>query len=210
MLRMFGFDGGTPMRCAYRGITEADPGAAGIGGDGVDLTVLPRPTERGVAPGLARAHAGAWYDLLWTAPRDRVLLDGRAQAHRSPAERQRLTGVLAGGGSDTDEELEEALHVRGRMAGLVQRRALGWAGVLPMPEVIPVEERLEALPPVTLDGVLASHVALLGGADKALGFLRERQAAAVRGDRTVGIYDWTAWGRAAAQVLRALPVPVVA
>lgn len=216
MLRMYGYDGGTPMHRAYRGLVEADPGVVGIGGDAVDLTVLPRWTECGVAPGLHRAEADAWYDLLWTAPGDRLLLDVCARARSAPAERRRLRGALAGAGllpagqAATAEDVEAALAYRAGTARVLLSRALDRAGVLPMPEVIPVRERLEALAPVTLDGVPSSHITLLGGTDAALRFLQQRQTAAVRDDRTADIYDWGAWGCTAAETVRALPVWVVA
>jgi hypothetical protein len=68
MLRMYGFDGGTPTHRAYRAITKAAAEILEIGGERLDLTILPRWTEyRAPRP----ARGDAWYDLLWTDPTDR-------------------------------------------------------------------------------------------------------------------------------------------
>ncbi|MFF3730897.1 hypothetical protein ACFYXM_11385 [Streptomyces sp. NPDC002476] len=68
MLRMYGFDGGTPTHRAYRAITKAAPEILRTGGERLDLTALPRWTEyRAPRP----ARGDAWYDLLWTDPADR-------------------------------------------------------------------------------------------------------------------------------------------
>ncbi|MFB6814347.1 hypothetical protein ACFCV8_07355 [Streptomyces sp. NPDC056347] len=81
MLRMYGFDGGTPTHRAYRAITEMEPEMQCLGGERLDLTVLPRWTEyRSPRP----AREDAWYDLLWTDPADQVRAgefdDGRGRA----------------------------------------------------------------------------------------------------------------------------------
>lgn len=196
MLQMYGFDGGTPTHRAHGGLTAADPSVFGVGGDAVDLTVLPRWTEYGAARA-ARRHA--WYDLIWTTPADRIFLDHRTYAHSSPA-----------GLQYPDLVMEEAIWPRGRLAEILLRRALGQAGVLPAPEVIPFEERLEAAGPVTLEGVPEAHITLWGGPEKALKLLQRRRAIAVKNDRTVDVYDWDAWGRTAAEAIRALLVPEVA
>ncbi|MBV7674163.1 hypothetical protein STHAL_32465 [Streptomyces halstedii] len=216
MLRMYGYDGGAPLHRPYGGLAAADPAVLGIGGDRVDLTVLPRWTEDGPAPyHLHSADSGAWYDLIWTAPSDRLLLDGRSRAHSSPAERGRADGVLARAGllpRARDGEDADLLGPapRAAVAGVVLRRALGRAGVLPMPAVILARERLAAAAPVTLDGLAQGHIRLLGGPERALSVLRRRQKLAVEHDRTTDIYDWDAWGRTAAQTVRGLTLPEVA
>jgi len=214
MLQMYGFDGGTPLHRAREAITAAEPAVFATGGDTVDLTVLPRWTEYG--PRHHCANRDAWYDLVWTAPADRILLDSRVYAHSSPAERQRLARVLAGAGvlpdvfgADEDEPVDGGLPPRGLLAGVLLRRALAHAGVLPPPDVIPFEERLEAAGAVTLEGLSKAQMALLGGPEAALQMLQRRQRIAVKSDRTVDIYDWDAWGRSAAGTIRALPVPAV-
>ncbi|MFD7861506.1 hypothetical protein [Streptomyces sp. NPDC059783] len=186
MLRMFGYDGGAPVHRAYGGIAAADRSVLGVGGDVVDLTVLPRWQDRGAAPRhLGYATAEAWYELLWTRPEDRPVLDGRAPAPRS--------GAAAG-------------FPPGRMAVAVAlaRRGHGRAGVLPAPAVIPVEMRLEAAGPVTLEGVPEAYIRLTGGPEGMLAMLRRRQRLAVKGERTVDVFDWAAWGRAASATIRAL------
>ncbi|MFJ2819127.1 hypothetical protein [Streptomyces sp. NPDC087294] len=50
MLRMYGFDGGTPARRAYRALTEAAPEVLRAGGERLDLTVLPRWAEYRMPP----------------------------------------------------------------------------------------------------------------------------------------------------------------
>lgn len=215
MLRMYGFDGGTPLHCAREGIAAADPSVFGIGGDLVDLSVVPRWTEYGA---VRLARRGSWYDLAWTAPADRILLDHRVYAHASPTARERLTRVLADTGAlrngcgccSEEERLEEAMELRGLLAEVLLRRTWGRVGVLPAPGVIPVQERLEAAEPVTLEGVQEEHITLWGGPGKTLEMLQRRRAAAVKSDRTVDICDWRAWGRSAVETIRSLPVPAVA
>lgn len=207
MLQMYGFDGGTPLHRAREGIAAADPAIFTTGGDRVDLKVLPRWTEYG--PRRHRASSDAWYDMVWTEPEDRVLLDSRAHGHSSPAERQRLARNLEDGDVPSWTDEEGAPPPRGVLAGILLRRALGHAGVLPPPDVIPFEERLAAAGEVTLEGWSDAQMTLLGGPEGTLRMLQRTQWMAVKHDRTVDIYDWEAWGRSAAKTIRALPVPAV-
>ncbi|OEV11342.1 hypothetical protein [Streptomyces nanshensis] len=217
MLKMYGFNGGAPLHRAHGGIAAADPSVFEVGGDAVDLTVLPRRTEYRAARAVCQE---AWYDLLWTAPADRIFLDHRTYDHSSPAARERLVRVLTASGVllengelSEDERLEEAMQRRGRLVEVLLQRAKSRAGALPAPAVIPVEERLERLEaaePVTLEGMPEEHITLWGGPEKTLRMLRQDRKIAVKNDRSVDIYDWAAWGRAAAATIRELPVPEVA
>jgi hypothetical protein len=211
MLRMYGFDGGAPVHRAHGALRKAAPEIRRIGGESLDLTVLPHWTEyRAPRP----ARADAWYDLLWTAPADRLLLDHAAYLRRTDAEHRHLAAVLTRAGELTgpgrdgeDESLDQAVSARGRMAELLRKRALAAAGHVPMPRVIPAQTRLAGAAPVTLDGMDEGHIAFCGGPERTLEMLRRRQRIAMEGDRSVDSYDWDAWGHHAAAVIGGLTMP---
>jgi hypothetical protein len=78
------------------------------------------------------------------------------------------------------------------------------------PEVIPVRKRLEAVEPVTLDGVPVAHVTLMGGPEKTLWMLRQGQEIVVERDRATDIYARDAGGRTSVEAVRALRMPEMA
>ncbi|MFD8609744.1 hypothetical protein [Streptomyces sp. NPDC059631] len=112
MLRMYGFDGGTPTQRPYRAIADAVPEALRVGGERLDLTVLPRWTEyRASRP----AIADAWYDLLWTDPVER-----EARTDEDDNDRGRIAELLRGRAVARAGHLPmpPVIPVESRLAGL--------------------------------------------------------------------------------------------
>jgi hypothetical protein len=81
------------------------------------------------------------------------------------------------------------------------------AGVIPAPPVIPVEQRLATAEPVDLDSVAEGQLRMYGGRDGVRQILESRRDAAIRQDRTVGIYDWTALAATVAAMIDELEPP---
>ncbi|MFJ6437780.1 hypothetical protein [Streptomyces sp. NPDC091416] len=78
------------------------------------------------------------------------------------------------------------------------------AAVLPAPPVVPLDQRLAAIPPVDITRFTEAELRLLGGEDKARTFLERRQKVAVANDSTVDTYDWAAY---VVSVIEHLDVP---
>jgi hypothetical protein len=83
----------------------------------------------------------------------------------------------------------------------------GQIGTIGAPPSIPVEERLAAAEPVSLDGVSDAHLAMYGGPDGVREILETRRDIAIRHDRTVDAYDWDALAATVVELVRALDPP---
>lgn len=77
----------------------------------------------------------------------------------------------------------------------VTYQAIEQVAVLPAPPVIPLEERLAALPKPTLDGWSEEQIRFIGGPEEALELVASRQHIAVEKDRSLDIFDWEAAAR---------------
>lgn len=130
-------------------------------------------------PGPRQATSDAWYDLRWTHPAVRNCADN--------------------GWCDLCEPGDHHLYI--------DHVTIGDAGHLPAPPMIPVEERIAAAPPVTLDGISDGQITMCGGPDKTLRLLAARQNAAIRDDRSVDAYDWQALAGRTVSTARSLTPP---
>lgn len=165
MLQLRGFNDGTPTHSLHAGLYRTDRTILEIGGDQIDLCIVPRRTDHLRGDHRPQAVPSAWYDLIWTPPAARDI----------PA---------------------DELHAHGTRVG-----------ELPAPPVIPLEKRLAAAPPATLDGLSEAQIRMMGGPEKALDWLEGLRYCAIQSDRTVDIYDWDAYAATTITLIRALPMP---
>lgn len=147
-----------------------------------DLTIRPRRTNRSLLSPAPMATNAAWYDLLWTYPT--LVADESVEAILSRA--------------DGDEPSPVPGHT-------VIRRA----GVLPQPQPLPAPQRSADTDEITLDGLTAAQIQLMGGPDKALATLTARRDLAITTDRSTDVYDWDQWAAAALETIHGLTAPAL-
>ena len=97
-----------------------------------------------------------------------------------------------------DEE-DEALDIRHARISRIRS--------VPPPPRIPLEQRLEAAPPVTLDGLSEEQIRMWGGPGAVRETLEGRQRTALEYDHSVEAYDWAALAERIVEIARGLTPP---
>ncbi|MEU7591274.1 hypothetical protein AB0A95_33880 [Micromonospora sp. NPDC049230] len=89
----------------------------------------------------------------------------------------------------------------------VEHVEIATAGTLPPPPRIPVETRIAAAPPVTVDHLSDDELRVWGGAEKLIRSWTGHRDAALRDDRSADAYDWSTYATQIAAQVRSLTAP---
>lgn len=81
MLQLRGFNDGTPTHSLHAGLYRTDRTILEIGGDQIDLCIVPRRTDHLRGDHRPQAVPSAWYDLIWTTVAARDIPADELHAH---------------------------------------------------------------------------------------------------------------------------------